>query len=76
MIFDELEEKKLTFVNLVLLNMTFPQNFIVDKRPTNFQPALHSVNLCHNEFARQVARKRFKCNSAFIELSVETKLFL
>ena len=41
MIFDELEvQLKLTFVNLVLVKTTFPQNFNVDEGPTtSFPPA-------------------------------------
>ena len=40
MIFDELEVE-LSFVNLVLVKTTSPQNFFVDERPTtSFSPAL------------------------------------
>ena len=39
-IFEELEVQN--FVNLVLVETTFPQNFVVDERPTTiFPPALH-----------------------------------
>jgi len=39
MTFDELELKKLTFVNLALVKTTFPKIFVADKRPkTSFPP--------------------------------------
>ena len=37
MIFDGI---KLTFLNLVFVRTTFPQNVVVDERPTSFPPAL------------------------------------
>ena len=43
-IFDELEVQNL--VKLVLVQTTFPQNFVVDERPTtSFPPALHVTGI-------------------------------
>ena len=50
--------KKLTFVNLVLLNMTFHQNFVVDERPTSFQLAFYWFNSLSTS-GRQVSNFHF-----------------
>ena len=65
-IFDELEVQN--FVNLVLFETTFPQNFIVDKRPTtSFPPSLHVTDnyACGRRPSKQTRTRLGSCPRLF-----------